>query len=162
MRGAPSKECWRRDRRCNKWTSSSDSGRVVGLTGSYPETRLESAKPTYGSPALSDASRVNLLGHFSWVVGYLKVAHHPSREQAFLKGSACYNLVPRALTIPRHCDSPLRGSRHEATVSIFSLDAWVCISLCLWPEACRRRKRARPSSILANRYSPDQYLLKPI
>jgi hypothetical protein len=29
-------------------------------------------------------------------------------------------------------------------------------------EACRRRKRARPSSILANRYSPDQYLLKPI
>ncbi len=26
----------------------------------------------------------------------------------------------------------------------------------------RRRKRARPSSILPNRYSPDQYLLKPI
>jgi hypothetical protein len=53
------------------------------------------------------------------------------REQAFLKGSACYNLAPRALTIPRHCDSPLRGSRHDATVSIFSLDAWVCICPCV-------------------------------
>jgi hypothetical protein len=28
--------------------------------------------------------------------------------------------------------------------------------------AYRRRERLRPSSILANRYSPDQYLLKPI
>ncbi len=90
------------------------------------------------------------------------LAAYPSSEQAFLKSSACFNLVPRALTLPKHCDSRLRGSRHEPTVSIFSLDAWVCICPCVWPETCRRRKQARPSSILANRYSPDQYLLKPI
>jgi hypothetical protein len=79
-----------------------------------------------------------------------------------LKGSACYNLVPRALTIPRHCDSPLRGSRHEATVSIFSLEAGFVFVLVF--VAGKRVGVALGETILhpCNRYSTDQYLLKPI